>query len=159
MAMTVEKALANVDLVGDDDRDDNVAKVKQIKDPTTMVQKKVQNIPTPNLDNTGSKNNSKYIEKVLSSYSAEERKAFAASLVENLKKRKNDIVKDMNDMIKLANRLMDKGLNGEEFEKMSSFLQEDIVHNLMMNGVKADRRDELIKNLSNRYESEEDNGN
>jgi hypothetical protein len=54
---------------------------------------------------------------------------------------------------KVAQRLSKSGITGDEFDKLISYLQEDILRELMYNGVTAkttvaDRREELLANLS-----------
>jgi hypothetical protein len=53
---------------------------------------------------------------------------------------------------KVATRLSKDGLSGEEFDKLNSYLQEDVLRDLMYNGtiasMIADRRQELLSQLS-----------
>lgn len=79
---------------------------------------------------------------------ATDRRTFAGDVVEMLKKQQDEIKRAM----KVANRLMDEGLSGEEFAALISFLQEDILRDLLRNGAKASddfSREEVIAKMKN----------
>jgi len=80
----------------------------------------------------------------LAAASEEERHAFASNLVEMLGQQKEQI----DIAMALAGRLLKKGMSGEEFTGLISFLQEDVLRHMMMSGATAgtekDRRAELL---------------
>jgi hypothetical protein len=84
----------------------------------------------------------------LAKASEEERQAFAGDLVEMLSKQKEHI----DNAMKLAGRLLKKGMSGEEFAGLISFLQEDVLHHMMMKGATADtdgvHRAELLDRIA-----------
>jgi hypothetical protein len=77
----------------------------------------------------------------------ETRKVMAGNLMEHLEKQKEGIDKAM----KVATRLLKKGLTADEFNGLVSFLQEDILRELLFTGTTAeviDRRQELLAKLN-----------
>ena len=120
-----------------------------VKNPLPADQKEVPGVTTPSLENTGNKNDSRYIVKTLSAQASTEagRKALHATLTENLKKKEADIKMAM----KIASRLETDGLTGEEFTKMIDFIQSDVLHELIFQGVTAStRREELLARMKER---------
>lgn len=77
----------------------------------------------------------------------ERRLVIAGNVLENLEQQK----KALETAMKVANRLMKKGLTADEFAGLVSFYQEDILRELLMKGTTAsvlDRRDELLARLN-----------
>jgi hypothetical protein len=102
--------------------------------PEDGVQKKVPQKPRPSIA-------SHLID------TEEKRRTIAGDLMEMLKA-KEDAIKAAK---KVATRLMKDGLTGEEFAGMISFLQEDVLHELLMKGAtaeNADRRQALLDRLT-----------
>lgn len=92
--------------------------------------RKVPDAKLPSLDNTGTR------EQVIARFeaaTAEEQQAIAENVAERIEKR----IKSLQDAKKLADRLLKSGMSGEEFAKLLSYLQEEIVGDLIMQGVKA----------------------
>lgn len=92
--------------------------------------RKVPDAKLPSLDNTGTR------EQVIARFeaaTAAEQQALAENVAERIEKR----IKKLQEAKKLADRLLKKGMTGEEFAKLMSFLQEEIVGDLAMQGVKA----------------------
>lgn len=148
VAMTVEKALAN--LIGDEDND-GVTKVGKIKNPALVNEKKVPDIPTPDLQYTGNKNDSQHIAKVLSSklLDTDGGFAFAADLIKTIQNR----IDHLNKAMELANRLLKDGISGEEFNSLVSFLQEDILRALLQEQLScANKKDQIIAQMKKRRE-------
>jgi hypothetical protein len=121
-----------------------------VKNPADVNEKEVPGVPTPTLDNTGNKNDSKLLAQSLEvqASSDEGRSALAGNLTEKLDKQ----IQNLEDAKKLAARLEKDGLTGEEFTKLIDFLQSDILHELIFQGVKAnvDRRSELLARMQER---------
>jgi hypothetical protein len=147
LSMNIEEALATApDLVGvkpgvEDPQ--NEGGKTPVKDPVKPDQKQVPSeLVTPNLTNTGSKEESEQIVKTLAS-SQSGRLAIGAKLVEMLEEQKQGI----ETAIKLANRLSKSGLTGEEFDQLFPFLQEDILRELVHSGTKASTRPGLLQQI------------
>jgi hypothetical protein len=121
-----------------------------VKNPADVNEKEVPGVPTPTLENTGNKNDSKLLAQTLAvqANTDEGRKALAGNLTEKLDKQ----IEKLGDAKKLATRLEKDGLTGEEFDKLIDFLQTDILHELIFQGVKAsvDRRAELLARMQER---------
>lgn len=108
-------------------------KVKNPEDNPT----KVPGIPRKNLQ---------------SEASYDDRHAIARSLMDMIEDKK----KELQSAEKVAKRLETKGLTSEEFKNMMLFLQEDILHELLRNGVKADENTAAMKRvLKNRKTGDE----
>jgi hypothetical protein len=107
----------------------------EIKNPGTLNEKKVPEFETPDLDKTANKNETRMFIKTLSALNEDpnQRKAVATNVIENLQKQMDKL----NQAMTIAERLMKKGLTAEEFSKLISFLQEDIVRELMFMGATA----------------------
>lgn len=91
--------------------------------------KNKDNVPDakkPTLDNTGKKDKPVYASN----------QAAVAGLVENIEKR----ITQLENAKSLADRLMKKGITGEEFAKLYEFLQEDVLHSLLSEGVTAGKK-------------------
>lgn len=73
--------------------------------------------------------------------------AFAGDLVENLKKRE-DALKVAQ---KVAKRLTKDGVTAEEFNALFGFLQEDILRELLTQGVTASRRTQALNTMVNAF--------
>jgi hypothetical protein len=122
-----------------------------VKNPADVNEKEVPGVPTPTLENTGNKNDSKLLAQSLSLQAAgsdEDRKALSASLTDNLDKQ----IEKLGEAKKMATRLEKDGLTGEEFTKLVDFLQSDILHELIFQGASAnvDRRAELLARMQDR---------
>ncbi len=112
-----------------------------IKNPNKN-ESKVPEIPTPSIQYLDSDKTKFYAEKITSSYNNFQ--SFAADLVENIQKKQDSLKVAM----KVAQRLSKDGLTGEEFNSLIGFLQEDILRELLMNGVTAStRRNEALERL------------
>jgi hypothetical protein len=147
MSMNIEEALAaGTDLVGvkpgvEDPQNDGGK--TPVKDPVKPDQKSVPSeLETPNLSNTGNKNDSQQIVKTLAS-SQSSRLAMAGTLTDLLQGQKQDL----ETAIALAKRLAEKGLTGEEFEKLFIYLQEDILRELVHSGTVASERPGLLQQI------------
>lgn len=123
-----------------------------VKNPADVNDKEVPGVPTPTLENTGNKNDSKLLAQALAAQASTEagRKALAGSLVEKLDKQ----VEKLEEAKKLAARLETDGLTGEEFTKMIDYIQSDVLHELIYQGVKAnvDKRAELLARMQERQD-------
>lgn len=89
--------------------------------------RKVPDVKLPSLDNTG---------KIVAQFNAatpEEKRALAEDVSERLNKR----IKTLQEAKKLADRFLKSGITGDEFSKLVSYLQEEIVSDLSIQGVKA----------------------
>ena len=81
----------------------------------------------------------------------ETRKAVAGRLMEMIDKQ----IDNMKSAKKVGERLLKSGLKSEEFDQLSTYLQEDILHELMARGVTGntraseDRRRELLDRMKN----------
>ena len=108
-------------------------KLAEVKDPVDGTKDVVPQVERPTL---------KGAETVSS---VEAQLAIATTLMEMLKKNEDALKVAM----KLAKRLLDKGIDGEEFGKLQLYEQEEILRNLLHEGVTAgvDRRQELLSNL------------
>ncbi len=79
----------------------------------------------------------------------DDRKSFAGRLLENLAKQEEHLKKAKD----LANRLMKSGISGKEFDALSTYVQEDILYDLMSKNITATksveaRRRELLERMS-----------
>lgn len=121
-----------------------------VKNPADINEKEVPGVPTPNLDNTGNKNNTKLLAQTLAmqANTEEGRLALAGNLSDQLKLQEQKIKEAM----KLAKRLEKEGLTGDEFDALIGYLQSDVLHELIFQGVKAnvDRRSELLARMKER---------
>lgn len=75
--------------------------------------------------------------------SYEDRHAIARSLMDLISDKK----KALQSAEKVAKRLEGKGLSGDEFKQLMLFIQEDILHELLRNGVKAEAEAAAMKRV------------
>lgn len=99
-------------------------KVDEIKNPGNVNPKEVPGVPTPSLKSVGQ---DEFKQAVATN------RAIAESLPEMIEKK----IENLKQAKELALRLLDKGLTGEEFGQMWLFLQEDVLRELMLQGVEA----------------------
>lgn len=121
--------------------DKAISTVNEIKDPSRVNEKKVPQIPTPNIEKTMKDKEAAKAEIIDFVLAGEENlEAFASNLEEKIQNKINKL----GDAKQLAARLTKDGLSGEEFSMLIDFLQEDILHELMM------------KSSTNAYSKKED---
>lgn len=130
-------------------------KLASLKNPEDKVKSKVPQEKRPSLASAESLVGKLYAQRqsiaklsdVESLFDGEEmRQAFATDLVSMLEVQKEQL----DNAMALAKRLMKKGVSGEEFAGLISFLQEDILRHLLMKGVASevtDRRAALLARL------------
>jgi hypothetical protein len=135
VSIPVDQALA----LSDGEQEAETQK-SDIKDPANVATDKVPQVKRPTLA------------AALAEEAADDdrRKVMAGDLMVMLEKQKEAL----DNAMKVAKRLMNKGLSAEEFEGLVSFLQEDVLRALLSQGVTAssrdddtDRRQELINRL------------
>lgn len=109
-------------------------KLAEVKDPVDGTKDEVPQVKRPTLKGEACVNE------------VEAQLALATTLMEMLKKNEDALKAAM----KLAKRLLDKGIDGDEFGKLPLYEQEEILRNLLHEGVTAgvDRRQELLANLA-----------
>lgn len=121
-----------------------------VKNPADVNEKEVPGVPTPTLENTGNKNNTKLLAQslVMQANTDEGRLALAGHLSDQLKLQEQKIKEAM----KLAKRLEKEGLTGDEFNTLIGYLQSDVLHELIFQGATAniDRRAELLARMQDR---------
>ena len=122
---------------------------KSIDDPNDAVKSKVPQVSRPTLT-------SAEVEQALQD--EDTRQAIAGRLMEMLDKQ----LEHMESAKQVGQRLMKSGLKSEEFDQLSTYLQEDILRELMSRGTTAStanaaegRRQELINRMTIRRESAE----
>lgn len=112
---------------------------QSVKDPADVAKKEVPNVARPTLT-------SAQVAEALKN--DDTRKAIAGRLMEVVDQQ----VESLKVAKKLATRLLDSGLTAEEFDQLSTYLQEDILRELMGRGATAtkaeDRRLELLQRLT-----------
>jgi len=110
-----------------------------LKNPEDKLRSKVPQKPRPSIAGLTTEE--------VDAMDAEARQALAGDVVEMLKKQKEHLDTAMT----LAQRLMKKGMSGEEFAGLISFLQEDILRHLMVKeasaGKETDRRAEILARM------------
>ncbi len=114
----------------------------QVKDPIkeTGLPKHVPDIPTPSFSETSKK----YVKDIFAAIQeGVSVKVLAAHLKDTLDKRKSEL----KDALKMADRLENDGLTGEEFCSLISFLQEDILRELLMKSTMANRRQAILNKV------------
>jgi hypothetical protein len=128
-----------------------IAEVK-VKNPADVNEKEVPGVPTPTLENTGRKSDAKLLAQTLATQANTEegRLALAGHLTDKLKEQKLAL----DDAMKLAKKLEKDGLSGDQFNALIGFLQSDILHELIFQGVKAnvDRRAQLLARMQERHD-------
>lgn len=139
--VTVEQALA----LSDGEEAAETSK-SDIKDPADVRKNDVKTVKRPDI--TSASFEAKALAKACED--PERRQAIAGQLMEMLTKQE-DALKAAK---KLAARLLKSGLKGEEFDQLHTFLQEDILRELMHKGTTAenasaaDRRRELLDRMT-----------
>lgn len=129
-------------------------KLSSIKNPEDKLKSKVPQEKRPSLASAEALVGKMYVQRqsiakmvdVESLFDGEEmRQAFAHDLLAMLEVQKEQLENAMS----LAKRLMKKGVSGEEFAGLISFLQEDILRHMLMKGASAsaDRRAELLARI------------
>jgi len=114
-----------------------------VKDPADVVKTEVPGVARPNLT-------SAQVEEALAD--EETRKVVAGRLMEMIDKQ----IEAMGTAKKTAQRLLKSGLKSDEFDQLSTFLQEDILRELvarsgaMATVASEDRRRELLNRLGNK---------
>lgn len=84
--------------------------------------------------------------------SYKDRHAIARTLMDMIADKKKALL----SAEKVAKRLETKGLTGDEFKQLMLFIQEDVLHELLRNGVKADDKSAAMKRvLENRRQGDE----
>jgi hypothetical protein len=119
-----------------DGQEESETSREDVKDPVKNLIDKVPQVDRPTL--------AANLAEVASD--EENRKVMAGDLMQMLEAQKEALENAM----KVAKRLMKKGLTAEEFEGLISFLQEDILRSLLNKGATASaiRRQELIDRLT-----------
>jgi hypothetical protein len=118
---------------------------KSIDDPNDIVKSKVPQVSRPTLTSAD-------VEQALED--EDTRQAIAGRLMEMLDKQ----LEHMESAKKVGQRLMKTGLKSEEFDQLSTYLQEDILRELMSRGATAtanaaeDRRKELLARMNKKGE-------
>lgn len=112
---------------------------KSVEDPNDVVKTLVPSVPRPTLT-------SAQVEEALTD--EETRKVVAGRLMEMLDKQ----IETLAGAKKTAQRLLKSGLKSEEFDQLSTFLQEDILRELVSRNASTtasteDRRRELLERL------------
>jgi hypothetical protein len=117
-----------------DGQEQSETKLSSIKNPEDKLKSKVPQEKRPSLA---------FVELNLTTDAA--RQAFAGDLLTTLEKQKEQIDSAMS----LAKRLMKKGISGDEFNGLLSFLQEDILRTMLMKSASSftDRRAELLAKI------------
>lgn len=110
---------------------------KNVQDPNAGLQKKVPEITRPNLDNTGHES----ADKIYASFP--DKKILANTIIEALKCKQAEL----KTALKVAERLMESGMTAEEFNELYTYLQEDILRELLFKGVQASKKQELFKKV------------
>lgn len=116
-------------------------KKSAIKDPADVKSNDV-GVKRPNISSAAQ-------QLSIASQDPDKRQAIAGKLIENLKEKQASLETAM----KVASRLVKKGLSADEFNSLISFLQEDVLRELLMLGAVADtsetesRRQELLERL------------
>lgn len=137
VAMQFDRVLASVgksELVGSSDTE---LRVDEIKNPGNVNPKEVPSVPTPSLRSTS---------QVIATLEANPQlfQSFAMTLPEKIDKK----MEALKTAKTLAERLLKDGLTGEEFGKLMGYLQEDILHDLLMIGTTAsDKKDQLLAKM------------
>ena len=115
--------------------------LQDIKNPEDGLQKKVPQVERPSIASAD-------LGHLVAQLNFEDRHTVAGDILEHLEKQEEAIQKAM----KVAKRLMKDGLTGDEFAGLVSFLQEDVLRDLLMQGAVAttasDRRQELINKIN-----------
>lgn len=109
----------------------------KVVDPAADVQHKVPQIERPNLENTGSQLG----EQVYAAF--DDKKVLADTIVDLLKHKQSEL----KTALKVAERLMESGVTGDEFKELFTFLQEDILRELLYKGVQANKKQEIYKKV------------
>lgn len=113
-----------------------------VKDPADVAKKEVPQVSRPTLT-------SAQVAEALEN--EETRQAIAGRLMEMIDQQ----IANMQAAKKVGQRLLKSGLKAEEFDQLSTFIQEDILRELMARGVTAstqaaeDRRRELLDRMKN----------
>jgi hypothetical protein len=109
---------------------------------------KVPGIDHPNLKEMHKKDESErvsYAQDILAQFHGD-CSAVGANLLEMIANKE----KQLGEMKKLGTRLVKKGISGKEFESLMGFLQEDILRELLMQGVKASHRKAVVRKVASK---------
>lgn len=110
---------------------------------------KVPGVDNPNLKEMHKKDESEkvsYAQDILAQFHGDH-SAVGANLLEMIANKE----KQLGEMKKLGTRLIKKGISGKEFESLMGFLQEDILRELLMQGVKASHRKAVVRKVASKY--------
>lgn len=118
-----------------------------VKNPADVKENEVDSVKRPTITTAS------FEAKALASTCADEdvRQAIGGRLMEMIGNQEANLKAAK----KLAQRLLKSGLKAPEFDELSTYLQEDVLHELLMKGTKAspvhpsDRRRELLDRLTN----------
>ena len=119
--------------------------LKSIEDPNSVVKSKAPQVSRPSLT-------SAEVEEALKD--DETRQVIAGRLMEMIDKQ----LESMESAKKVGQRMLKGGIKSEEFDQLSTYLQEDILRELMSRGVTAsansaeDRRQELLARMNKKTE-------
>lgn len=142
----VSVPVENVVVALSDGEEEPETKLSDLENPEDRVKTRVPQEKRPSIAQTLANATTEDLDRIYANIteSDEAMQAFAGDLVEMLGKQKEHIEAAM----ALAKRLLKKGLSGEEFSSLISFLQEDVLRHLMMKGTTAqDRRAQLLARI------------
>jgi len=108
-----------------------------IEDPAKDLQTKVPEFERPNIKNTGPE----LLDKVYAMYP--DQKVLGATLLEALKCKQTEL----KTAVKVAERLMESGMTGDEFKELYLYLQEDVLRELLYKGTQANKKQEIFKKV------------